>query len=130
MNRIKIIQTCLDQTKGETYLEIGAAFGACITQIRAVRKIAVDPKIRMPWPIRKLCERRSKETWYFETTSDEFFKNNDKFLAQTGISVVFVDGLHTYETACRKSVVSYVCDFVSRPITDITDRAYPAGKEE
>jgi hypothetical protein len=101
MNRIKIIQTCLDQTKGETYLEIGVAFGACIGQIRAVRKIAVDPKIRMPWLIRKLCERRSTETWYFETASDEFFNNNDKFLAQTGISVAFVDGLHTYEQSLK-----------------------------
>jgi hypothetical protein len=101
MNRINIIQTCLDQTKGKTYLEIGVAFGVCITRIRAVRKIAVDPKIRMPWLGRKLCEGRATETWYFETTSDEFFDNNDKFLGQTGISVALVDGLHTYEQSLK-----------------------------
>lgn len=136
MTRIKVVQTCLDQTKGETYLEIGAAFGGCITLVRAVRKIAVDPKLWMPWPIRKLCERRSKKTWYFETTSDDFFKNNDKLLSQTGISVAFVDGLHTYEQTLRdvENILPYLNENGVIAMHDCNpnkaSQAYPADSYE
>ena len=43
MNRIGIVQACLDSAAHKTYLEIGVEHGLCFARIRAGTKIAVDP---------------------------------------------------------------------------------------
>jgi len=35
MNRMKVIQACLDRTAGRQYVEIGVAYGASFLRIRA-----------------------------------------------------------------------------------------------
>ena len=97
MNRTKVIQAWLNRFPHPTYLEIGVEFGLSFTPIRAERKIGVDPRIRMPRLLKRICERRARETHYFELTSDRFFAEHADMIQTTGVDVALIDGMHTYE---------------------------------
>lgn len=101
MNRIGIVQACLDRSTRKTYLEIGVERGLCFARIRAGTKIAVDPHLRIPRWRRRLSERRAAASHYVPLESDEFFRRHATALCPAGIDVVFIDGLHTWEQALR-----------------------------
>lgn len=94
MNRIDVIQQIIDKTGAKHYLEIGVSTGHCFLSIKARRKVAVDPKFKLP------LKRKLKTLWhnwrsqYYELTSDDFFAT---IKLSHGFDVVFVDGKHTYQ---------------------------------
>jgi hypothetical protein len=97
MNRVQVVQGWLNRFPQGTYLEIGVQFGLSFAPARTRRKIAVDPRIRMPRFARRIAARRAAETHYFETTSDCFFAEQAGLLGASGIDVALIDGLHTHE---------------------------------
>ncbi len=100
MNRVQVVQRCVDRTRGRIYLEIGVKRGRCFSKIRARRKIAVDPGLALS-KRRERAAARDPAVYRFAQTSDDFFDQNEALLDATGVSVAFIDGLHTYEQALR-----------------------------
>jgi len=101
LNRIEIINGVLSTRTGKTtYLEIGVEKGHCFLSVKADRRVAVDPKFKIPVKRRLLASLKDKfngkESHYFEQTSDDFFAQNAAIL-EGGIDAAFVDGLHTYQ---------------------------------
>ena len=101
MNRIKVVQQALDERAKPVYLEIGVAYGFAFRRIAADEKIAVDPAFRLSARSRRLADAKARATHYFETTSDAFFESQTAFLAQRGIDVALIDGLHSYGQVVR-----------------------------
>lgn len=104
MNRITVIQEIIKKTKAKTYLEIGIQWGRCFLEIKATKKIGVDPKISIT--IKRKCKYYFKDVRnifnkYYEMTSDDFFKLNSDLLIRHGLDGVFIDGLHTYEQSLK-----------------------------
>jgi hypothetical protein len=112
MKRTQVVQACLDRTQARIYLEIGVFFGLSFGPVRANRKLAVDPVLRMPRFARRFYRSNAAETSYHEQTSDAFFAGHQDWLGKNGLSVVFVDGLHTYEQSLRdvESSLRYLHD--------------------
>lgn len=94
MNRISVLQEIINIKRAKTYLEIGIHEGKCFNQIRASKKFAVDPIIRIQ-------KKKQKKRQIFEMTSDAFFNNIPKIIIKKGIDVVLIDGLHTYEQSLK-----------------------------
>ncbi len=101
MNRTEVIQNILNKKKIPTYLEIGVNTGHNFFQIKAMHKIAIDPKFsfstsrKIKWLFKNPTNFRSR---YFEITSDEFFENySDRYQPD----VIFVDGLHTAQQSLK-----------------------------
>lgn len=91
------INRALRSFREETeYVEIGVRDGACIRQIGATRKYAVDPA-----PVdRQAIE--SDGTRMFELTSDRFFEEEAPDLfTERRVHVALVDGLHEFRQALR-----------------------------
>jgi len=102
MKRLDVIQQAIDAIGAGVYLEIGVFTGGVFLRIRANRKIAVDPEIRIPTltKLRFLIRNPSNlNNTYLETTSNEFFGKHSSLIAQSGVDVAFIDGLHQYEQA-------------------------------
>jgi len=102
MNRLEVIQAIIDCKNAKTYLEIGVESGDVFLNVKARKKIAVDPnnlitrKSRFRAIFKDLSNLFNE---YYEMTSDTFFKTGS--LVKYGFDVVFVDGLHTYEQSLR-----------------------------
>lgn len=92
IDRATIMQTFINTYSSKTYLEIGVYDCINFFQMDAPIKIAVDPFIRKPEGYKE-----SNQELFFELESDTFFKNEEKRLQDSGLDVVLVDGLHTYE---------------------------------
>lgn len=96
INRTTVIQNLIEQKQAKIYLEIGVATGDNFLQIRADRKMAVDPDFRIPGGYTS-----NGSIDYYEMTSDDFFASQSEILTQYGLDIVFVDGLHTYEQSLK-----------------------------
>jgi hypothetical protein len=100
MNRTEVIQKIINKTRARTFLEIGVHNGENFFQIKARRKIAVDPafmfsrKTRFVWMYKNFYNILAK---YFEVTSDKYFAEK----ISHHLDVVFIDGLHTHEQTLR-----------------------------
>lgn len=113
MDRTGVVQAFIDGRGLETYLEIGVRTGHTFLRIRARRKIGVDPAPRIGalkrfrWWFRNGSNRCSR---IYRLTSDEFFAHHGDLLAEHGLDVAFVDGLHTYEQSLRdvESCLAYL----------------------
>tara|TARA_B100001248_G_scaffold227969_1_gene186674 strand:- start:84 stop:803 length:720 start_codon:yes stop_codon:yes gene_type:complete len=79
-DRVKIIQEIIELKDYKNYLEIGCFRNELFDQINCENKVGVDPV--------------SGGT--IRTTSDEFFKKNDK-----KFDCIFIDGLHRYHQVKR-----------------------------
>lgn len=99
MNRVDVIQKIIKKTRSRTYLEIGVFKGNTFLKIKAKKKIAVDPNVKISkrkiikWIFRNFCNISAK---YYGITSDDFFANK---MFIHGFDVVFIDGLHTFKQA-------------------------------
>lgn len=79
-----------------TYVEIGVRDGACIRQIEADRKMAVDPAPVDPDRI------ASDGTEVYQVTSDAFFESDAPGqLAGSRVDVALADGLHEFRQTLR-----------------------------
>lgn len=105
MYRTDLIQRIIDEKRARTYLEIGVSAGDNFLRIKAKKKIAVDPRIkirRSKHVLHTLLNPCNLANEYCEMTSDRFFETrSDLLTANGGVDVAFVDGLHTYEQALR-----------------------------
>ncbi len=90
------INRAIAAIEGGLYLEIGVRNAACFRQIRAPRKIGIDPA-----PISSDYKLASGESFH-QMTSDRFFAEQAG-LALNGrrIDVALVDGLHEFSQALR-----------------------------
>jgi tetratricopeptide (TPR) repeat protein len=105
--RWHVIQAAIAWSRATTYLEIGLGEAGNFCRITAARKLGVDP---VPLEGPALEEVHSGRAEFLQTTSDEFFAQYGAILAEKGLDVAFVDGLHTYEQSladverCLKSM--------------------------
>jgi hypothetical protein len=98
MTRIEVLQMIIDRMGAQNYLEIGVGRGHSFLPIKAKRKIAVDPDLRIPANRKRSHIFRNLRSKYYALTSDRFF---GEVSLPRGLDVVFVDGLHTYEQALK-----------------------------
>lgn len=119
MNRIELLNRIIKKYDVRNYLEIGVFFGKCFLEIDCKRKMAVDPDFRIPWEIRKdNFSKKFKRKFlnqfdlYFKKTSDDFFQEDFSILQKYPPSLVFLDGLHTYEQTLRdvENSLKYLSD--------------------
>ena len=114
MNRRDIIQRTINKLSARNYLEIGVKKGKVFLEIKARKKIAVDPQF-------KIDTKRKIKSWsknffnifneYYEMTSDRFFEMHSNRLVQlSGLDVAFIDGLHTYKQSLKdvKNCLSFL----------------------
>ncbi|MFJ7436733.1 class I SAM-dependent methyltransferase [Methylorubrum thiocyanatum] len=92
-----ILKDIHDFMQPKTYLEIGTREGYTLA-LANCDSIAVDPFFVIEGnPVGK-----RKKTFYFQTTSDDFFKNNDpELVLKDKLDFCFLDGLHEWETLLR-----------------------------
>jgi len=101
MNRTHIIQKILDKKSARNYLEIGVNDARNFFRTRVRKKVAVDPKFRIPgkqkikWLLKNFSNLTAR---YHETTSDDYFSNREP---SDVFDVVFIDGLHTHEQSLK-----------------------------
>ena len=82
MKRTDIIQSLIDKTSAENYLEIGVSAGENFRDIKCKNKVGVDPEVSTPATI--------------HTDSDSFFKTNKRTW-----DIIFIDGLHHADQVYR-----------------------------
>jgi hypothetical protein len=104
MKRHELIQRVIDKKQARTYLEIGVQSGDTFLNIRATKKMAVDPHFLIPWTVKLRWLRWNHSNLfneYFEMPSDQFFRDYSAILSRRKMDVIFVDGLHTYQQSLR-----------------------------
>jgi hypothetical protein len=103
--RKQIIQDAINKKHFTTYLEIGVFAGSVFFDVKAKRKIAVDPEFRFGKfkRTKKILKNLSNlNASYFEMTSDDFFKlHAESLFTKKPIDICFVDGMHEYDFALR-----------------------------
>jgi hypothetical protein len=115
MNRLDVVQAVIDQRSARNYLEIGVKKGKVFLNVRARKKLAVDPvmKIALKRKIRAcLTQPFNLFNEYYELTSDDFFdRQKERLAGLKGLDAVFIDGLHTYGQTWKD--VSHSLQFLS-----------------
>lgn len=91
--RHEVIQPFLDLKEKASYLEIGVAKGETFHEIKAYRKVGVDPAFQFD-----ISQYTSPEVALFNMTSDKFFA---KAAMVNKYDVIYIDGLHTAEQTLR-----------------------------
>ena len=84
MLRSDVINSIADKIGAKSYLEVGVQTGKTFNEVKVERKVGVDP------------DPFSKATIHI--TSDLYFSLNN---CQDTYDIIFVDGLHHWETALR-----------------------------
>lgn len=130
MNRIELIRKLIEDKKYSSYLEIGIYRGTSFFSVRCHNKIAVDPYMKVSWrgKIHRILQNPDNlKNRYFEITSDEFFKNKaPKIFKRTGVDIVFIDGLHTFEASLNDVLNSL--KYLNNNGTIIMHDCYPPHK--
>ncbi len=101
MNRINIVQECINATQAKTYLEIGIERGNAMFSIKAPVKIGVDPvnRLKLKYKIKLLFGKERFQRYWVK--SDIFFERHAHEMLSNGIDVAFVDGLHTHRQSLQ-----------------------------
>lgn len=97
MNRATVIQKVIDQVSAKTYLEIGVSTGQVLFNIKAPKRIGVDPAFNFSFTKKVKLPFVQPKIHTYEITSDDFFAKHAEQVLKDGIDVAFVDGLHTYK---------------------------------
>lgn len=101
MDRLEIIRSIIKARQFKSYLEIGVGNGRVFHQVRAWRKVAVDPVMNVDESARQQARRRrplNLLNCYHKVTSDDYFSRLGKGKI---FDLVFIDGLHTYAQCLR-----------------------------
>jgi len=102
MDRLYVVQKILNIFQKKIYLKIGVEYGYVFLRVRADRKFAVDPIIKISFLKKILFPHGLLRRKYFKTESDTFFKiHANKVFTKNKPNVVFIDGLHTYEQSLK-----------------------------
>ncbi len=89
------------QLRPRRYLEVGTREGASLKQFPHAAAICVDPAFQIDSDV--LLQRR--ETFFFQTTSDDFFaRHSVQELLGGPFDVAFLDGMHLFEYLLRDFV--------------------------
>ncbi|MDN5941006.1 MAG: class I SAM-dependent methyltransferase [Nitrospira sp.] len=96
ITRTTVIQRVIAAAGAQQYLEIGVERGINFFQVEVAQKFAVDPAFKIPGGAHDFDGHR-----FFETTSDQFFESVPPDIAERGIDIALIDGLHSYEQALR-----------------------------
>lgn len=96
--RVSIVQTQLDRFRSPSYLEIGVNFGALFLNLRAGRRVGVDPSPQIPAIKRLLHPSTFPGSHLIRNTSDDYFAELNP---TSTFDVVFIDGYHSYEQSLR-----------------------------
>ena len=95
-----VVQAVVDHRKARNYLEIGVKKGKVFFKVRARKKLAVDPVLKIVFKHKLkavLANPCNLFNEYYEVTSDDFFaQQGERLSALNGLDAVFIDGLHTY----------------------------------
>ena len=105
-------------------MEIGVNQGETFLGVNASRKVAVDPKFLFDVDYAKTREPHSE---FHETTSDDYFASID--VGRERFSVVFIDGLHTFEQTLRDftNAIHLIQDDGIIVIDDVIPSTYQAS---
>jgi len=100
MDRLKVIQTLMQQKGLRNYLEIGVFSGHILFRVKSTFKIAIDPDFRFD-VLRKIGKTIINPfnlfNHYFKKTSDDFFEQDAaKVIGEKKIEIALIDGMHEY----------------------------------
>ncbi|MFD1950054.1 class I SAM-dependent methyltransferase [Sphingomonas arantia] len=126
MKRSTVLQSILDLYAKPNYLEIGVDEGATFRELRAAKKVGVDPRFAFSVAkARKEPELANCE--FHEVPSDEFFAKRPMTAAK--FDVVFIDGLHTFDQTLRDllNAVSVLAEGGTILIDDVMPSSYAAS---
>lgn len=105
MNRTYIIQSIINATKSQRYLEIGVQAGINFNKIKCRNKTGVDPVLPSFMTAHEKTSITKNEygglTSLFQCTSDEFFYQYPQFSHANSFDVAFIDGLHLAEQVSK-----------------------------
>lgn len=93
-HRGQVVQYIVNAIHAQTYLEIGVNQGEVFSRIAVAKKIGVDP-IPMATVVSPIVDNIN--TYYYQMTSDDFFRDHATTICAEKVDLVFIDGLHTYE---------------------------------
>lgn len=96
--RVAIVQRELDRFERPRYLEIGVHTGTVLLNLRACRRVGVDPQKRIRRRQLVIRPRLWRTMTFHEKRSDEFFADLDR---DTRFDVIFIDGFHSYGQALK-----------------------------
>ncbi len=105
MDRLRVIQTLMQQKKLKNYLEIGVFNGHIFFRVKARFKVAVDPEFRFD-TTRKIGKAILNPfnlyNRYFQKTSDDFFSQDaSRLFTGNKVDIALIDGMHEYAFALR-----------------------------
>lgn len=94
--RHEVVQAFCDLFDSPRYLEVGVNQGRTFLEVKAKRKVAVDPRFAFDY---RKAAKADAGSIYHEVTSDVYFGQ----LVELGevFDVVYLDGLHTFEQIVR-----------------------------
>jgi hypothetical protein len=123
MQRSEVVQGILNCIPEANYLEIGVDSGITFHELKARRKVAVDPHFKFD---QQEAAQRHPNCEYHAVTSDAFFGNlgsGEKF------DVIYVDGLHTFEQTLRDLLnsIAHLADGGAVIIDDVLPSSYSAS---
>ena len=116
MDRLRVIQTLMDNFNLKNYLEIGVHAAHIFFKVKTKFKVAVDPEFRFTqWKkfTRTFTNPYNVYNQYYEKTSDAFFAEDAaRLFTNTPVQLAFIDGMHEYAYALRdiENSLKYLTD--------------------
>jgi hypothetical protein len=122
LSRSATLQQVLSMFEKPRYLEIGVARGVTFQEVKADRKVGVDPKFK--FDVEGVLKAEPNAA-LFQITSDEYF--GSKPVEQ--FDVIFLDGLHSFEQTLR-DLLNATLRLAPKGvilIDDVRPNSYPAS---
>jgi hypothetical protein len=124
ISRPDVLNGLLRLFSHSTYLEIGVNRGETFLQVKANRKVAVDPKFLFSLDDAKTAHGGSE---FHEVTSDVYF--SEIISPAEKFQLIYLDGLHTFEQTLRDFVnaTHFLADDGIIVIDDVIPSSYQAA---
>ncbi|RYY53974.1 MAG: class I SAM-dependent methyltransferase [Chitinophagaceae bacterium] len=104
-HRLNFISQLITLYNFRTYLEIGVFFGGVFFQVRADKKVAVDPDFQFGFFKkfkRMLRNATNFKASFIEKTSDDFFAQDAaKVFGSSKVDIALIDGMHEFAYVLR-----------------------------